>query len=223
MAPASVDSTERVHQLPPVTFDLSRLATTPERLGPGAYARAIREGLLSRLTDTVAVPPQYAHFADVRAAALAPSVPRSGALTGVGALWVHGWSGSDGVLWPITVASGRGNRLSAPPHAMRPWMAITDTRGTEQAQRIGGIRVCAPEAAVVAALCREPLRWAFPAAWWALAHQLAQTDDIHARFAHGSRLPARGRDAWQALLGAWNARGGHTESDRRLPVTRRAS
>lgn len=182
----------------------ARLVVTPANLGTGAFARLIRDGALQELSAGVAASQSLAALPHVRAAALAHLVPRRGVLTGLSALWVHGWLSEAPLPAPVTVAAITGVRLSEPVGAHIPWRAVIHDGSITYATSVGAIPVALPEPAVAMALSHDALEQAIPAAWWALTHCHVSTRAI------GELLPRRGPTArrasaaWRTVTAAWN-------------------
>lgn len=205
-APSSVESPRTARRRPGTP--LRALVVTPSLIGVGAYARLIRDDCVRELSTGVAAPPVLACLPHVRAASVAHLVPARGALTGVSALWVHGWAANGPLPAAITVAARPGVRLSEPAGTLAAWRAVTHEGSVEHAEAIGGTAVAHPAGAVATALAHDSLRHAIPAAWWALDALGVRPRDIEAL------LPRRGpctRRAWSAWRAVRNARSGTYE------------
>ena len=178
------------------------LLIEPAAVGPGAYARMVRDGLVTPLSA------RWGHAADVppsaplRSAVLAHAVTTHGALSGLAALWVYGWRGDFAPPRETEVAVARGSHPD-PPVTVPPgtWRFVTETRARGSARLVGSVRVVAPPHAVAAALMRSPLGTAIPAAMWALTHRMVTEEAVRAALASGRRGAAarRGLAAWEAI------------------------
>lgn len=174
-------------------------ASTPGRLGVGAFARLIRDGALSEVGVGVAVPPSMAGSRTVRAACMAGLVPTGGTLTGLGALWVHGWRADEVARWPITVATTRGLHLSEPDATYVPWRCVTHNASVTHSLVFDGVRVSDAHAAIAMSLCHDPLELAIPAAWFALDTGLTRPEHVDAVMPRRGPHAPRGKSAWHAL------------------------
>lgn len=176
------------------------LAIQPETFGPGAYARAVRDGTAREITAGLAIPSDVARDRTARISLLAGLVPRDAALTGLAALWVHGWPATEPLTWPVTVAVRRGARPDAPLHSPFARRIVTDSRGIASARaHVTGVLVCLPDVALAVALTREPLEWGLRAGAWALRSGTASERGVSMALARCRVARQRGLSAWDAL------------------------
>ena len=174
------------------------LVVTPAVLGVGAFARLVRDGVVRELSTGSAAPHVLAALPLVRAASLAHFVPARGALTGLAALWVHGWRSRHPLCTPITIAAPTGVRLSEPAGALVRWRAVTHDGSLAHSRSLAGVAVADPAAALAMALSHDALADAIPAAWWALRTDSALATQVD------KLLPKRGPSARRAAS-AWRA------------------
>lgn len=178
-------------------------------VGRGAWWRLTHDGAIVPLTA------HRGHAADIerspalRAASLAKSVPRRAVMSGLAALWVHGWRAPGPSPQAIEVAVPRGCHPGAPPDiAAGTWSFVTDQAATRQATLIGGVAIASPEHAVASALARAPLSVALDAAWWALTVALVEPTAVRTAMRANASGTERSRatSAWNALCAASGAR-----------------
>ncbi len=175
---------------------------TPALIGVGAYARLVRDGSLQELRAGVAASHTHASLPQIRAASLAPSVPRRGALTGASALWVHGWRAAEPMPVPVTIAARPGVRLSEPVGTTVAWRNVTHEASVTSASMIAGVVVARPSAAVAMALSHDALDHALPASWWALHAGRATALDVEMLLPRKGPATRRAWSAWRALTNA---------------------
>ena len=202
-APSPAPHARSVRRRAPAS--LTGFIITPALVGVGAYARLVRDGSLRELSTGVAGPHALGTVPYVRALSVAHLVPARGALTGVAALWVHGWAADGPIPVGITIAAQPGVRLSEPAGTLVAWRAITHEGSVSSSESIAGTAVAHPAAAVATALGHDPLHHAIPAAWWALDVLRVLPHDLE------RLLPRKGpatRRAWSAWRAIRNARTG---------------
>jgi len=178
-------------------------------VGRPAWTRMIRDGVVAPLA------PGSGHAADVhrsptlRAASFASVVPQRAVLTGLAALWVHGWGGDSASPPLLEVAVPRGCHPGVPPNAdPHRWSFVTDQATCQSATVVGGVRVADASHAAAAALARGPLASAIAAALWALTAQLLDADAVEATIrdcSHGA-AGKRAHSAWNAACAATGGR-----------------
>jgi len=178
-------------------------------VGTGAWSRMVRDGAIVPLTRS------SGHAADVdrtpalRAASLASVVPQRAVLTGLAALWVHGWEAGSAAPLLLEVAVPRGCHPGVPPSTdPHRWSFVTDQATCRTATVVGGVRVADASHAVAAALARGPLASAIAAAFCALATQLLDAGAVDSAMtdsAHGD-AGKRARSAWNAVCAATGGR-----------------
>jgi len=169
----------------------------------------IRDGVVESLT------PGTGHAADegrspaLRAASLALAVPRRAALTGLAALWVHGWEGGSAAPPLLEVAVRRGCHPGAPKGTdSLDWAFVTDQATCRSATVVGGVLVADATHAAAAALARGSLAPAIGALLWAVTQALIDPKMFEATLLEstfgGNQL--RARSAWDAACEAIGAR-----------------
>lgn len=124
-------------------------------VGPVAYARLVRDGVVVPATRRFALPADVVATPGIRAWCVAPSVPGHTVLSGLAGLWV--WHGGQ---WPgeVTVVGKRGLHRTAPDDDPGPsGERVTFHSGLawrDPATTIGPIAVANP-----ARCCSDALRW----------------------------------------------------------------
>lgn len=181
---------------------LPGIVVTPALIGVGAYARLVRDSSLQELCAGVAASHTLASLPQIRASSLAPSVPRRGALTGVSALWVHGWRAAEPMPVPVTIAGRPGVRLSEPVGTTVTWRSVTHDASVTSASMIAGVAVARPSAAIAMALSHDTLDHALPASWWALEVERAAAPDVEMLLPRKGPASRRAWSAWRALTNA---------------------
>ncbi len=171
-------------------------------VGRGAYARMVADRVVVPLGARRARPADVPSSLSLRALSLAHVVPTRAALSGLAALWVHGWAPGTTAPRHVEVVVTRGAHPDAPPSSdALGWRLVTDTVAWQRAVPAGGIRVAAADDAAAAALLRAPLALALPAAAWALREAGASVPGIDAALERAGRAASatRARSALSAL------------------------
>ncbi len=122
----------------------------PDDVGPLAYARLLRDGALAVAIRGTARPRDIPDSPGLRAIVAAPRVPAHTVLTGLAALWTHGWLPAPPSTWHAVGARG----LYRPAGCL---VELHSGRTATHAVRIGPLRVAAPARA-----CLDALRWEPP-------------------------------------------------------------
>jgi len=178
-------------------------------VGAGAWSRMVRDGAIVALTVGSGHPADVERSPALRAASLAIYVPRRAVLTGLGALWVHGWEAASAAPPLLEVAVPRGCHPGVPPSTdTHRWSFVTDQATCRTAIVVGGVRVADASHAAAAALARGPLASAIAAAVWALSVSLIEADAVDATITdstHGD-TGKRARSAWNAVCAATDGR-----------------
>ncbi len=119
----------------------------PDDVGPLSHARLVRDGALVAVERGTARAPDIPDSRGVRALAAVARVPAHTVLTGLAALWVHGWVPSPPATWHAVGARG----LYRPAGCL---VELHSGRTAALAARIGRLSVAEP-----ARSCLDALRW----------------------------------------------------------------
>lgn len=178
------------------------LVLSPDDVGAAAYRRLALDRLIAPLAPGRALPCDLTVSAPLRAAAVSRLVPARAALTGLSALWLHGFV--DGLCpLPLRVAVPRGAHPDPPPGASSlAWAWHTDGQGWDSASDASGVAAVSFAHAAATALRLDDLAVALPAVARAVREGgcgVAEIDD--AVGAGTGTLEGRQRQlsAWRAL------------------------
>ncbi|WP_062520575.1 hypothetical protein [Demequina silvatica] len=125
----------------------------PSDVGPAAYARLLRDRALMRVLPGVARPADIPDSPGLRALAAADRVPTHVVLTGLAALWAHGWRDDAPAAWHAVGIRGL-YRPAGTEVLLHSGPTARLGRTVE-----GGLRLAPPARA-----CIDALRWEPPEA-----------------------------------------------------------
>ena len=178
-------------------------------VGQLAWSRMIRDGVVAPLSRGSGHAADAERSSALRAASLASVVPRRATITGLAALWVHGWEGDAAAPLALEIAVPRGCHPGTPRGAdAAHWSFVTDQATCRTAIVVGGVLVADAPHAAASALARAPLAQAIAASVWALSLALIDPTTGHAAIRDCARGAAsnRAHSAWNAACAATGAR-----------------
>lgn len=191
-----------------VKIDLMVLVDRRE-VGVAALTRMRRDGVLTTLTDDVAIAPDAAPLHLARAIALRPWIPRRAAASGLAALWVYGLTRETLVPALVEVVVPRGAHPDPPTGVPAcGWAFTTHQAAYAHARSIAGVRIVAPADAVISALRTADLADAMTATYGALARGVVTPQELCeavSRHRTGQEYK-RALAAWTAVQEAWEGR-----------------
>ena len=173
-----------------------------DAVGAVAFSRLIREGVIHEVIGAWALPCDVASTPAARRHLIAPLIPAHAWVTGLAALWVHGWRSRHPLCTPITIAAPTGVRLSEPAGALVRWRAVTHDGSLAHSRSLAGVVVADPAAALAMALSHDALADAIPAAWWALRTHSALATQVDKLLPRRGPSARRAASAWRAVTTA---------------------